>query len=127
MTRRAKVWRPVALVAAVLFVLVNLGGAPIAAVRGELWHTALHVGLVLVGAYAVRRLAPSRNGGDWRRAEAAGSSAQPHLSDRLTRLERSVDAVALEVERIGEGQRFVTRTLAEQRAARAAGTPVGRA
>ena len=32
--------------------------------------------------------------------------------ERLTRLEQAVDAVAIEVERISEGQRFVTRVLA---------------
>jgi len=34
-----------------------------------------------------------------------------------TRLEQSVDAIAIEVERITEGQRFMTRLLAERTAA----------
>jgi hypothetical protein len=34
------------------------------------------------------------------------------LSTRLDQIERGVDATALEVERIGEGQRFVTQLLA---------------
>lgn len=34
--------------------------------------------------------------------------------DRLSRIEHAVDAVALEVERISEGQRFTTRLLSEQ-------------
>ena len=34
-------------------------------------------------------------------------------SDRLERLESSVDAIAVEIERISEGQRFVTRLLTE--------------
>lgn len=38
------------------------------------------------------------------------------LTDRLGNLERSVDSVAVEVERIGEGQRFVTQLLAERAA-----------
>jgi hypothetical protein len=33
---------------------------------------------------------------------------------RLERLEQAVDAIALELERVGEGQRFVTRLLAER-------------
>ena len=42
-------------------------------------------------------------------------SAIPHeLMDRLTRLDQAVDSIAVEVERIGEGQRFVTRVLAER-------------
>lgn len=36
----------------------------------------------------------------------------PELTTRLDGLERSVDATAIEVERIGEGQRFVTQLLA---------------
>jgi hypothetical protein len=34
-------------------------------------------------------------------------------SDRLARLESAVDSIAIEVERISEGQRFVTKLLAE--------------
>lgn len=41
----------------------------------------------------------------------------PQLSDeRQDRLELAVDAIAIEVERIAEGQRFVTRLLAEKSA-----------
>jgi hypothetical protein len=43
----------------------------------------------------------------------------PHLaiSDaRLQRIEQAVEAMAIEIERISEGQRFVTRLLAEREA-----------
>ena len=36
--------------------------------------------------------------------------------DRLRHLEQAVDAIAIEVERISEGQRFTTKLLSEQRA-----------
>jgi hypothetical protein len=36
-------------------------------------------------------------------------------SDRMDRLEQAVDAIALELERVGEGQRFVTKILSERR------------
>src|SRR6478609_3382972 len=36
------------------------------------------------------------------------------IEARLERIEQAVDAVALEMERIGEGQRFVTKLLAER-------------
>lgn len=42
------------------------------------------------------------------------NQADPHLGDRLERIEHAIDAMAVEVERISEGQRFVTRLLAEQ-------------
>ena len=32
----------------------------------------------------------------------------------LTRLERAIDALAIEVERVGENQRFITKLLAEE-------------
>lgn len=44
-----------------------------------------------------------------------GGRARATLSDdRLERIERAVEAVAIEVERIGESQRFTSRVLAEQ-------------
>jgi hypothetical protein len=35
-------------------------------------------------------------------------------SERLARVERAIEAVALEVERIGEGQRYLTHVLGER-------------
>ena len=102
MTRqRAKLW----FVAASLFTLINLAGAGMAAVGGEVLHTAAHVGLVFVGAYFVWRLAPRA-----RRQEMLAEEADP----RLERLQQSLDAIGLEVERIGEAQRFTTRIVAER-------------
>ena len=43
------------------------------------------------------------------------------LTDRLNRLEQAVDAVAVELERVGEGQRYVTKVFAESRGALGAG------
>ena len=37
--------------------------------------------------------------------------------DRMARLEQAVEAIALEVERISEGQRFTTKLLADRAAA----------
>ena len=36
------------------------------------------------------------------------------ISDRLSRLDNAMDSVAVEVERISEGQRFTTKLLAER-------------
>jgi hypothetical protein len=116
MTRRSKIW----LVVAVLFIVVNFGGGVIAAARGEPLHTGIHAGLLLLGAYLVWRLAPTRYA---RRIWSRGGSAIPalprELTDRLTNLEQSVDAVAIEVERISEGQRFMTRLFTENGTPRA--------
>ena len=47
------------------------------------------------------------------------------VADRLERMEQGIEAVALEVERIGEGQRFVTQLMSDraQRAALPEGVP----
>lgn len=54
----------------------------------------------------------------WRRTKLPGGgeiTAQlAEIAERLARLENSVDATALEVERIAEGQRFTTRLLASK-------------
>lgn len=47
------------------------------------------------------------------------------LTTQLNQIAQSVDAVAIEVERISEGQRFTTRLLADQQATRG-GLPAGR-
>jgi hypothetical protein len=53
----------------------------------------------------------------WRRSAATVAAFPQEMMDRLTRLDQAVDAIAVEVERIGEGQRFMTRVLAEKPAA----------
>jgi hypothetical protein len=45
----------------------------------------------------------------WRRGSAAISAIPNDLMERMSRLDQSVDSIAVEVERIGEGQRFMTR------------------
>lgn len=49
----------------------------------------------------------------WKRTHVT-VTVTPELTDRMAQMERSLDAVAIEVERIGEGQRFVTQLLAER-------------
>ena len=60
MSQRSGLWRLVAVVVAALFALVNLIGTGIAAARGELLHTVIHVALLAAGIYAVQWLAPRR-------------------------------------------------------------------
>jgi hypothetical protein len=50
----------------------------------------------------------------WRRPAPTTTAEMPaELTDRLNRLEQAVDAVAVELERVGEGQRYVTRVFTE--------------
>jgi len=54
-----------------------------------------------------------------RRARAAAIRQIPAAdNDRLQRLEQAVDAIAIEVERISEGQRFLTKLQVERPADR---------
>ena len=55
-------------------------------------------------------------------APPAGTAARlsGNLEERLSRIEHAVDAIAVEVERISEGQRFTTKLLAEVTKGRAA-------
>jgi len=101
MSRRSKIW----LVLAVLFTIANVGAGVIAAIGGEPVHAGGHGALLLLGAYLVRRA--------WPKGESDTPALADDYTDRLTNIEQSVDAVAIEIERVGEGQRFMTRFFAE--------------
>lgn len=49
----------------------------------------------------------------WRRSTTAVAALPPELIERLNRMESAVESTALEVERIGEGQRFLTRLMSD--------------
>lgn len=102
MTRRSRLWLGLASV----FTLINAGGAVFAAAATEAMHTAVHVVLLAVGAYAVWRLA--------RRARRQNPPSLQSADSHLEQLEQSVDAIALEVERIGEAQRFMVKLQQER-------------
>ena len=57
----------------------------------------------------------------WRRSSAAVAAFPREIGERLLRMEQAIEATSLEVERIGEGQRFLTRLLTEGEGARAIG------
>ncbi|MEP6990287.1 MAG: ABC transporter C-terminal domain-containing protein [bacterium] len=57
----------------------------------------------------------------WKRGSDAVLAVPRELSDRLDRLDHSVDSIAIEVERIGEGQRFMTRVMSDSGRALGAG------
>ena len=51
-----------------------------------------------------------------RRPSATVATLPPEMLERFARLDQAVDAMAVEIERIGEGQRFVTRLMSERSA-----------
>ncbi len=49
----------------------------------------------------------------WRRSAKIITTIPQELTDRLMRVEQTVESTAIEIERIGEGQRFMTRVMTE--------------
>ena len=97
-----RAWIPIAW----LLSLGNLGAVWFAARPAEPWHATIHALLaVLFGVGAQRLMARQRP--SLRARTAIGD-------DPETRLEQAIDAIAVELERVGEGQRFVTKLLAER-------------
>ena len=96
MTRRSKLWR----FAAAVYVFINAAGAIYAGAEAEEMHMMLHVFLLLVGLAGYV---------GWRAARRGAPQDQPHAQlaeQRIEYLQQSVDALALELERVGEAQRF---------------------
>jgi hypothetical protein len=100
--KRRKLW----LIGAWIFTLINVGGGGFALAAGEVPHTAVHAVLAVVGVYLVVRLS--------RRSPHEDVAAVTAIDDRLDQIQQSVDAVALEVERIGEAQRFAAKLAAKR-------------
>ena|SRR5947209_5346031 len=74
----------------------------IVSVMGQLCGTALLI-TIISQWFGRRRRAPLKDGDGILR-----------LEQRLTEMQQSLDAVAIEVERISEGQRFATKLLSER-------------
>lgn len=53
----------------------------------------------------------------WKRATAPRPKPSPADNERLERLEQAVDTIAIEIERVAEGQRYVTKLLTAEGAA----------
>jgi hypothetical protein len=83
---------------------VNPSGVP-----DEAWILA---GMFIVVVLLPLSLAFARR--IWRRSSPAPIPALTGVEQRLAAIEQSVESVALEVERIGEGQRFVSQLIGER-------------
>src|SRR5213595_429779 len=75
----------------------------------------LAIGVPLARAYARKMDTDAKN-----------PRVPPEVTNRLDRIEQSIEAVAIEVERISEGQRFTTKLLSGQNLGTAADLAVGR-
>ena len=93
--------------AAAAFVFINVAGAGYAVAMGEFMHAATHVAVLVVGVSIYSA---------WRRRQAEQQilPGVQQAAASIGHLQQTVDAIALEVERIGEAQRFETRLLQER-------------
>ena len=80
----------------------------------------LMVAVIIIGLPLARAFARRMD-----RKAAAPAQMPAEVSAQLNHLSQAVDAIALEVERITEGQRFTTRLLSEQRDAARQTLPSG--
>jgi hypothetical protein len=106
MTRRSRIWQW----AAGLYAFINVAGLGYAVAMDEEMHAMLHLFLILLGlaGYVGWRLA---------RRASPQNVPQAQLSaeqQRIEYLQQSVDAMALELERVGEAQRFADKLRVEQ-------------
>lgn len=103
MARPSKFWR----IAGAIFVLLNVAGAAYAFARGEQMHAEAHLGALLVAfvAYLLRRGSPLTH----------AREEPPPVNPRIDYLQQSVDALAIEVERLGEAQRFKDKLAVERK------------
>jgi hypothetical protein len=96
------VWR----LAAIAFICINIGGMIWAIAMGEPSHGLVHVALLFGGYLGWKFLSRGR--------QADVTSHPPADPRSIEYLQQSIDAVALEVERIGEAQRYQEKLQAEK-------------
>lgn len=101
MSGRSKWWR----IAALAYVVINVAGAVYAFAMGETRHALVHVAL-LAGGYVAWQFVP-------RRGEEQAVAVQID-EGRIDHIQDAVDSIALNVERIGEAQRFQEKLVKER-------------
>ena len=104
MANRTKLWR----IGFAISVVVNVGGGIIALAGGGGMHAMAHAAaLAVTFAFWPKVFGKSQ-----------GAVAQPEplqaFDSHIDQLQQSIDSIALEVERIGEAQRYATKVLTEK-------------
>ena len=118
-----RAWIPVAWVLCIVNVVSTWFAA--APVPSEPFHATGHALLAVLFGLGAQRLAARRRGlmgtrgvaelpADIGTLRAELEAVRQAQAGTLDRVEHAVDAIAIEMERIGEGQRFLTRVLAER-------------
>jgi hypothetical protein len=116
-----RAWIPIAW----LLCLGNLIATWFAALPAEPWHATTHALLAVLFGLGAQRLAVRqrvlKNRGGEAELPADVIALREELtalgqgqSETLKRVEQAVDAIAVELERVGEGQRFLTKVLGDR-------------
>jgi len=114
-----RAWIPIAW----LLSVGNVAAVWFAAQPAEPWHATAHAVFGVLFGLGAQRLAARRQalrtgGGAERPADFAAvreevTALREGQYETLKRVEQGVEAIAIELERVGEGQRFLTKVLAE--------------
>jgi hypothetical protein len=115
-----RAWIPIAW----LLSLANVGAVWFAAQPAEPWHATAHAVLGVLFGLGAQRLSARRQalktGGvgadrpaDLATIRAEVAELREGQYETMKRLEQGVEAIAIELERVGEGQRFLTKVLGE--------------
>ncbi|HKY99499.1 MAG TPA: hypothetical protein VJL35_16725 [Gemmatimonadaceae bacterium] len=102
MTKVSKPWK----IAGFLFVLVNVGGAIYGLAMNDWIHAFWHVAAMAAGFMGWQFFAY--------RNDDAEPVSELHPEARLDSLQNAVDSIALNVERIGEAQRYQEKLVKER-------------
>lgn len=115
-----RAWIPIAW----LLCVANIGATWFAALPAETWHATAHAFLAALFGVGAQRLMDRQRA---LKAQGGGAELPSDItaireeiealrqgqSEILSRVEQAVDGIAVEMERVGEGQRFLTKVLAE--------------
>lgn len=81
------------------------------------------IGVLMLAGTTVISIAGAYALGRSRRRDLPSTRADPELAERMERVERLMEVMAIEVERIGEGQRFVVKVMSDRNLASGADRP----
>jgi len=82
-------------------------GGPVRSINGTMVSMTAIIAVAVVATSASRRL--------FSRRVPLAAALPPETADRIARIENAVETIAVEVERISEGQRFVTKLMNDGR------------
>jgi hypothetical protein len=93
------------------FGVANVVGVVYHVIIGEMTPAIVHAGVAAVSLVMWQTMFARRTESD-----VLEPATSPEIDSHIDNLQRAVDAIAVEVERIGEGQRFAQKILEDRRA-----------